>query len=89
MTRIAILAILMLLLPGWTQPGDIILRVADSTEIPAKATDKVAEFGPDMEMYIGRGELKKGNRIGALNRFKIVVTRFQTSDRVEEASPAS
>jgi outer membrane protein assembly factor BamD len=85
MTRITILATLMLFLPGWTLPGENILRVADSTEIPAKAAGKVTELGPDMEMYIGRGELEKGNRIGALNRFKTVVTRFQTSDRVEEA----
>jgi outer membrane protein assembly factor BamD len=82
MTRIAIL---MLLLPGWTLPGDNVLRVADSTEVPAKAANAVIEHGPAMEMYIGRAELKKGNRIGALNRFKTVVTRFQTSAYVEEA----
>ena len=85
MARITILAILMLLLPGWTQLGDNVLRVADSTEVPAKAANAVIEQGPAMAMYIGRGELKKGNRIGALNRFKTVVTRFQTSDYVEEA----
>jgi outer membrane protein assembly factor BamD len=84
-TRIAILAILILLLPGWTQPRDHTLRVAESAEVPAKGANKVAEFGPDMEMYVGRAELKKGNRIGALNRFKTVVTRFQTSHNVEEA----
>src|SRR5262245_5971935 len=85
MTRIAILAALVLPLPGWTQPGDGILRVADSTEIPPKAAIVVICQGPAMQMYVGRGELKKGNRIGALNRFKTVVTRFQTSDYVEEA----
>jgi outer membrane protein assembly factor BamD len=85
MTRTAILPVLALLLPGWTQPGDNVLRAADSTEIPAKAAIVVIEHGPAMQMYFGRGLLKEGNRIGAVNRFKIVVTRFQTSDYVEEA----
>ena len=81
MTRIAILAALVLLLPGWTQPGDSILRFVDSTENPEKTADEIA----DRDMYVGRAEAEKGNRIGALYRFKTVVTRFQTSRHVEEA----
>ncbi|HWZ40069.1 MAG TPA: outer membrane protein assembly factor BamD [Bradyrhizobium sp.] len=37
------------------------------------------------EMAIGRDELEKRNYIGAINRFKTVVTRYQTTRHVEEA----
>jgi outer membrane protein assembly factor BamD len=36
-------------------------------------------------MMIGRFYLKKKDFIGAINRFKIVVTRYQTTRHVEEA----
>ena len=39
----------------------------------------------DKEMAIGRDELEKRNYIGAINRFKTVVTRYQTTRHVEEA----
>jgi outer membrane protein assembly factor BamD len=83
-TRIAISAVLILLLPGWTQPTDNILRFAESTETAEKAADGIDQQA-GKEMYVGRDLLDKGNRIGALNRFKTVVTRFQTSQHVEEA----
>jgi outer membrane protein assembly factor BamD len=37
------------------------------------------------EMQVGRFYLEKRNYIGAINRFKIVVTKFQTTRHVEEA----
>jgi outer membrane protein assembly factor BamD len=37
------------------------------------------------EMEIGRYNLEKRNYIGAINRFKTVVTRYQTTRHVEEA----
>jgi outer membrane protein assembly factor BamD len=37
------------------------------------------------EMMIGRFYLKRKDYIGAINRFKIVVTRYQTTRHVEEA----
>jgi outer membrane protein assembly factor BamD len=85
MTRIAILAVLTLLLPGWTQPSDKILRFVESTEIPEKPADEIVNQQADKDMYVGRHEIEKRNYIGALNRFKTVVTRFQTSRHVEEA----
>jgi outer membrane protein assembly factor BamD len=36
-------------------------------------------------MYIGRLNLSKKNFIGAINRFKVVVTQYQTTRHVEEA----
>jgi outer membrane protein assembly factor BamD len=85
MTRIAILAVLTPLLPGWTQPSDNILRFVESTETAEKSADEIADQHAAKEMYVGRAEVEKGNRIGALYRFKTVVTRFQTSRHVEEA----
>ena len=37
------------------------------------------------EMSIGRANLEKKNFIGAINRFKVVVTQYQTTRHVEEA----
>ena len=37
------------------------------------------------EMNIGRYNLQKRNYIGAINRFKVVVTQYQTTRHVEEA----
>jgi outer membrane protein assembly factor BamD len=37
------------------------------------------------EMEVGRYYLKKGNHIAAINRFKTVVTEYQTTAHVEEA----
>lgn len=86
MTRIAILAVLVLLLPGWTLPGDhLLLPVADSTEVPAKAGDEIADQQADKEMYVGRAHVEKGNLTGALNRFKTVVIRYEASRHAEEA----
>lgn len=37
------------------------------------------------EMYVGRQYLKQGRHLAAINRFKVVVTDFQTTQHVEEA----
>ena len=84
MTRIAISAVLILLLPSWTQPTDNVLRFAESMETAEKSADGIDQQAC-REMYIGRAEIDKRSYIGALNRFKTVVTRFQTSRHVEEA----
>ena len=45
------------------------------------ATDQIA----GKEMQIGRYYLKKKDYTGAINRFKVVVTKYQTTREVEEA----
>ncbi len=85
MARIAILAFLALVLPGWTQLGEHVLRIADSTETAEKAVDALAEAEVDKEMEVGRYLIGRRNHISAINRFKVVVTQFQTSRHVEEA----
>lgn len=37
------------------------------------------------EMYVGRNYLKQGRHLAAINRFKVVVTDYQTTQHVEEA----
>ncbi|MEZ5852143.1 MAG: outer membrane protein assembly factor BamD [Hyphomicrobiaceae bacterium] len=37
------------------------------------------------EMYVGRYYLKKRNYVAAINRFRVVVTEYQTTQQVEEA----
>ena len=37
------------------------------------------------EMNVGRYYLKQNNHVGAINRFKVVVTEYQTTAHVEEA----
>jgi outer membrane protein assembly factor BamD len=79
MTRIAVSVVLVMLLSGWTPPSDNIVRFVENKE--AADVDQQAE----KDMYVGRTEVQKGNRIGALNRFKNVVTKYQASRHVEEA----
>jgi outer membrane protein assembly factor BamD len=55
----------------------------------ALAAKKKIEMGRDQlagkEMAIGRFYLKKRDFLGAINRFKVVVTQYQTTREVEEA----
>jgi len=52
-TRIAISAILVFLLPGWTEPSDNILRLVQSSTAEQPA-DGIADRQADREMYVGR-----------------------------------
>jgi len=55
----------------------------------AQAAKRKIEIGRDQlaakEMEIGRVNQQKKNFIGAINRFKVVVTQYQTTRHVEEA----
>ena len=67
---------------------DEVQRKYPSSEYAATARKKI-EFARDQlaakEMNDGRYYLSKKNFIGAVNRFKIVVTQYQTTRHVEEA----
>ena len=67
---------------------DEVQRKYPSSEYAAAARKKI-EFARDQlaakEMNDGRYYLSKKNFIGAVNRFKIVVTQYQTTRHVEEA----
>jgi outer membrane protein assembly factor BamD len=65
-----------------------VARKYPNSEYAASAQKKI-EVARDQlaakEMYIGRLNLDKKNFIGAINRFKVVVTQYQTTRHVEEA----
>jgi len=67
---------------------DEVSRKYPNTEYAAGAKKKI-EMARDQlagkEMDVGRYYLKKKDYIGAINRFKVVVTRYQTTRHVEEA----
>jgi outer membrane protein assembly factor BamD len=67
---------------------DDIVRKYPGTEYAAGAKKKIEMARDNLagkEMDIGRYYLEKKNFIGAINRFKVVVTRYQTTRHVEEA----
>jgi outer membrane protein assembly factor BamD len=70
------------------QTLDEVVRKYPSSEYAVAAKRKI-EIARDQlagkEMDIGRYNLEQRNYIGAINRFKIVVTRYQTTRHVEEA----
>jgi len=67
---------------------DEVVRKYPNTEYALTAKRKI-EIGRDQlaakEMAIGRANQEKKNFIGAINRFKVVVTQYQTTRHVEEA----
>jgi outer membrane protein assembly factor BamD len=70
------------------QTLDEVVRKYPNSEYAVAAKRKI-EMARDQlagkEMEIGRYNLQQRNYIGAINRFKIVVTRYQTTRHVEEA----
>ena len=70
------------------QNFDEVVRKYPSSEYAVVAKKKI-EIARDQlagkEMHIAREQLEKRNYIGAINRFKVVVTRFQRTRHVEEA----
>jgi outer membrane protein assembly factor BamD len=67
---------------------DEVIRKYPASEYAVSAKQKI-EVARDQlagkEMEIGRYYLKKKDYTGAINRFKVVVTKFQTTRHVEEA----
>ncbi|WP_029003460.1 outer membrane protein assembly factor BamD [Azorhizobium doebereinerae] len=67
---------------------DDVIRKYPNTEYAAGAKRKV-EVARDQlagkEMLVGRYYLEQRNYTGAINRFKVVVTQYQTTRQVEEA----
>jgi outer membrane protein assembly factor BamD len=70
------------------QNFDEVVRKYPSSEYAVVAKKKI-EIARDQlagkEMHIGRDALDKRNYIAAINRFKVVVTRYQRTRHVEEA----
>jgi outer membrane protein assembly factor BamD len=67
---------------------DEVVRKFPTTEYATSAKEKIQVARDQLagkEMQIGRYYLDKKDYTGAINRFKVVVTRYQTTRHVEEA----
>jgi len=67
---------------------DEVIRKYPTSQYAASAKQKVEVARDNLagkEMQIGRYYLEKKDYTGAINRFKVVVTRYQTTRHVEEA----
>jgi outer membrane protein assembly factor BamD len=67
---------------------DEVIRKYPGSEYSVSAKQKIQVARDQLagkEMEIGRYYLKKKDYTGAINRFKIVVTKYQTTRHVEEA----
>jgi outer membrane protein assembly factor BamD len=84
MARMAMLALLPLVLANWTPPGANIDRFSDTAEVTETAVG-ASDQDAAKELAIGRYYVSKLNYIGALNRFKVVLTQYPASPYVEEA----
>jgi outer membrane protein assembly factor BamD len=67
---------------------DEVVRKYPNSEYSVSAKQKIAVARDQLagkEMLVGRYYLEKKDYTGAINRFKVVVTRYQTTRHVEEA----
>ncbi len=67
---------------------DEVVRKYPNSEYSVSAKQKLAVARDQLagkEMLVGRYYLEKKDYTGAINRFKVVVTRYQTTRQVEEA----
>jgi outer membrane protein assembly factor BamD len=84
MARTAMLALLPLVLANWTLPGDNIYRFSHTAEVSETAVG-TSDQDAAKEMAVGRFYVSKRDYIGAINRFKFVLTHYPASPYVEEA----
>jgi len=85
MTGVAIFTLLAIGLPGPAPAREIILRLADGPEIADRAIDESADQLASKQMEVARFLIGRLDYTAALNRLKIVVTKFQGTRYVEEA----
>lgn len=67
---------------------ETLLQRYPESRYAAEATNRVRILRDVMaasEMTVGRWYLRKNNYLAAINRFKVVVTNYQTTEQVEEA----
>jgi outer membrane protein assembly factor BamD len=79
LVRFTAVVVLGLLLPG------LIARAENGPASPDNPRSTIAPADAAKEMQIGRYYVSKRDYTAGLNRFKVVVTKFQASHHVEEA----
>ena len=85
MTSVAIVTFLVLGLPGPAPAGESGLQLAGNARLADNVIDESADALAGKQMEVARSLIGKLDYTAALNRLKIVVTRFQTTRYVEEA----
>ena len=85
MTSVGIFALLVLGLARQALAGENIARLADNPQFADNEIDESADAVASRQMEVARFLIGKLNYTAALNRLKIVVTKFQTTRYVEEA----
>jgi outer membrane protein assembly factor BamD len=84
MARVAMLAFLPLVLANWTPPGGNIDRFSNTAEVTETAVG-ASDQDAAKELAIARYYVSKRDYVGAINRFKVVLTQYPASPYVEEA----
>ena len=84
MVRMAMLALLPLVLANWAPPGGNIDRFSHTAEVSETAVG-TSDQDAAKEMAVGRYYVSKRDYIGAINRFRVVLTQYPASPYAEEA----
>jgi outer membrane protein assembly factor BamD len=85
MKGVAIVTLLVLGLPRPAPAGESILRLADNSQIADNGIDESADALAGRQMEVARYYIGRLDYTAALNRLRIVVTKFQSTRYVEEA----
>jgi outer membrane protein assembly factor BamD len=84
LSSLAISTLLALSLMGFSYPGQNILRAADN-QTAADAIDGAGDHDANAQMNIARYYIDRHEYVGALNRLKVVLTKFPSDQNIEEA----
>ena len=77
------LAILTLVMAGWSPAREPMLQIAQNAESGDRPMD--ATQLAERDMKVGRYYIEKRNYVAAINRFKTVITQYSNSAFAEEA----
>jgi outer membrane assembly lipoprotein YfiO len=83
-TRMAFVTFLPLLFLGSAAQSEEASSATENGSAAGAAVSNVESMA-ERELEIGRYYMSRGNHIGAINRFKVVVTRFPSSSAVDQA----
>jgi Outer membrane lipoprotein len=83
-TRMAFVTCFALLFLGSAAQSEEASSATENGSAAGAAVSNVESMA-ERELEIGRYYMSRGNHIGAINRFKVVVTRFPSSSAVDQA----
>jgi Outer membrane lipoprotein len=83
--RMATLALLVVALPHWSLLGEQIAQAGDGVANTERKVESAEDQAAGKEMEIARYYVVRRDYTGAINRCKIVLTRYRNTPHVEEA----